>query len=235
MSTRRAVQELSAVAWRGWFAECDQEFRRALLKLARRRSHPAQTVIYRAEEESHELFGVVSGYVEVQARVPHADAVFTHLIHAGHWFGAAPMTAGRPRRVTALSRTDVQLIYVVAEDLRDVLERHPAWWQQLGREVVYALDVMLQIASDLLIPDTTARCATVLLRFADRRSAHLKRFSTPSEIPATQTELAMACNVSRNTFNEVLRRFESAGWVQIGYRSIRVTDPAALLRLVEHR
>ncbi len=219
--------------WRGWFAESHPQFRRRLLELARPRFCPADSVIYRAEERSHELFGLVSGIVEVQGRLPHPDALLMHFIHPGHWFGGSPIVAARRRRVTARARTDVELLSVPGDDLRNLLVQQPQWWQEIGREVVFALDLALLTASDLLIRDVSARCAAVLLRFADRRPNLGPEFALQSEIPASQSELAMACNVSRNTFAAVLRRFEEAGWIRSGYRSILIVDPTAMRGLAE--
>lgn len=219
--------------WRGWFAQSHPEFCRQLLELARPRFCPADSVIYRADEQSHELFGLVSGIVEVQGRLPHPDAVLMHFIHPGHWFGGSPIVAERPRRVSARARTDVELLSVLGDDLRDLLAQQPQWWQEIGRELVFAFDLALVTASDLLIRDVSARCAAVLLRFADRRSSFEPGCALQSEIPAAQAELAMACNVSRNTFATVLRRFEEAGWIRSGYRSIVVVDPAAMRALAD--
>jgi CRP-like cAMP-binding protein len=219
--------------WRGWFAASHPEFRRQLLQLARPRFCPADSVLYRADEQSHELFGLVSGIVEVQARLPHPDALLMHFIHPGHWFGGSPIVASGPRRVTARARTDTELLSVPGNDLRTLLAQQPQWWQEIGREVVFAFDMALLTASDLLIRDVSARCAAVVLRFADRRSSLDPDFARQSQIPAAQSELAMACNVSRNTFAAVLRRFEEAGWIRSGYRSILVLDPAALRRLAD--
>jgi CRP-like cAMP-binding protein len=219
--------------WRGWFGESHPQFRRQLLELARPRFCPADSVIYRADEQSHELFGLASGIVEVQGRLPHPDALLMHFIHPGHWFGGSPIVAARRRRVTARARTDVELLSVNGDDLLTLLAQKPQWWQEIGREVVFALDLALLMASDLLIRDVSARCAAVLLRLADQRSNFEPDYALQSEIPAAQFELAMACNVSRNTFAAVLHRFEEAGWIRSGYRSVVVVDPAAMRRLAD--
>jgi len=50
----------------------------------------------------------------------------------------------------------------------------------------------------------------------------------PSEIPALQDELAMQCNVSRNTFSRVVKEFASHRLVTLNYRTLTVDDPARL-------
>ena len=86
----------------------------------------------------------------------------------------------------------------------------------------------MQIAADLLIHDAAARCAAVLLRLGGRRWISNHDANLPIEIPAAQSELAMLCNVSRNTFSRVVREFSSQGLVTINYKYLTLNDPARL-------
>jgi CRP-like cAMP-binding protein len=90
------------------------------------------------------------------------------------------------------------------------------------------MDLAMQIAADLLIRDASARCAAVLLRLAGRRWASGPDAGLASEIPASQTELATLCNLSRNTFSRVVSEFSGRGLVIRDYRSLTVVDPARL-------
>lgn len=139
-----------------------------------------------------------------------------------------PVPIERSRRITAIARTDVDTLRVPGDELRALLRRHPEWVVELGRDLVYYMDLGMQIASDLLIRNASARCAAVLVRLAGRRWASGPDTDLPSEIPASQTELAMLCNVSRNTFSRVVNEFTSRRFVTLGYRSLTVNDPARL-------
>jgi len=90
------------------------------------------------------------------------------------------------------------------------------------------MDLAMQIAVDLMIRHAPARCAAVLLRLSSRRWAWGADADLPSEIPASQDELAMLCNLSRNTFSRVVRAFSSHRLVTLDYRSLTVNDPARL-------
>jgi CRP-like cAMP-binding protein len=214
---------------RGWLADCSTEFRREFLELGRPKSFSAGGVIYRTDDATAELFGIISGVVTVQCRFAHPDAVLLHLLWPGEWFGGQDLLAGRSRRYTTVARTDVELLRVPGDEMRALLQRHPEGVAKLARNSVYGLDLAMQTASDLLIPDASARCAATLLRLADRRWATGPHGDLPSEIPAaSQTELAMLCNVSRKTFSRVIGDFSRRRLVTVGYRSLTVHDPAQL-------
>jgi CRP-like cAMP-binding protein len=218
---------------RGWFANSDPEFRRELLALARPKFYAAGSVIYQADEIGQDVFGISSGVVTLQSKLTHADAVLLHMLWPGEWFGTLSLLLERGRRVTALARTDVNLLRVPGDELRALLRRRPAWFAELGRDAIYNMDLAMQIAADLLIRDASARCAAVLLRLAGRRWASGPDANLPSEIPASQSELAMLCNVSRNTFSRVVNGLSSRGLLTLHYRSLTLDDPARLRVVAE--
>lgn len=213
---------------RGWFAQSHPQFRSDVFALARPKSVAAGSVIYQAGDVGHDIFGISSGVIAVQSRLTHPDAVLMHLLRPGDWFGSGPVLFERSRRVTAVARTDVDLLRVPGDELLVLLRRRPEWSAELGRDAAYFMDVAMQIAVDLMIRHATARCAAVLLRLAGRRWTSDPDADLPSEIPATQDELAMHCNVSRTTFSRVVNGFASRRLVTINYRTLTVDDPARL-------
>ena len=218
---------------RGWFAQSHPQFRRDVLALARPRSCAAGSVIYQAGDVDHDIFGISSGVVAMQGRLTQPDAVLMHLLRPGEWFGTVPAMLEQSRRVTAVARTDVELLRVPGDEMRALLRRRPEWLAELGRDAVYQMDLAMQIAVDLMIRHAAARCAAVLLRLAGRRWAWVADAALPSEIPASQDELAMQCNVSRNTFSRVVKDFSSRRLVTLHYRSLTVDDPSGLRVVAE--
>jgi len=228
MTDSRDLNVSASFPIRGWFADSDPEFRRELLALARPKSYAAGSVIYQADEIGQDVFGISSGVVTLQSKLTHADAVLLHMLWPGEWFGTVSLLLERGRRVTALARTDVNLLRVPGDELRALLRRRPAWFAELGRDAIYNMDLAMQIAADLLIRDASARCAAVLLRLAGRRWASGPDADLPAEVPASQSEIAMLCNVSRNTFSRLVKEFSHRRLVTLNYRSLTVNDPARL-------
>jgi CRP-like cAMP-binding protein len=214
-------------------ADCSPQFRREFLALARSKLFPAGSVIYRAGDAGRDLFGIRSGNVLVQCRFTHPDAVLLHMLRSAEWFGTLDWMAERTRRFSTVARTDVELLRVPGDEMQALLRRRPEGGVKLGRNAVYGLDLAMQCAADLLIRDASARCAAGLLRLAGGRWASGAEADLPTEIPASQTELAMLCNVSRNTFSRVVKDFASRRLVTLGYKSLTVTDPARLRAVAE--
>ncbi len=219
---------------RGWLAAASPKFRRELLALARPKSFACGSVIYRAGDVGRDLYGIRSGVVLVECRFSHPDAVLLHMLRPGEWFGTLDWVAERSRRFfSTVARTDVEVLRVPGDDMQALLKRRPEGIVDLGRNAIWGLDLAMQCAADLLIKDASARCAASLLRLASRRWPTGPDADLPAEIPASQTELAMLCNLSRNTFSRVVRDFARRRIVTLGYKSLTVDDPARLRAIVE--
>lgn len=213
---------------RGWLADCAPEFQREFLALGRPKFFAAGSVVYQAGEAGQDLYGIRSGVILVQCRFTHPDAVLLHMLWAGEWFGTLDWFTRRVRSYTAIARTDLHVLRVPGDEMQALLQRRPEGTMMLARNAVYGLDLAMQTAADLLIHDATARCAAGLLRLADRRWTSAPHADRPAEIPASQAELAMLCNVSRKTFSRVVGDLANRGLVTVGYRSLTVNDPVGL-------
>ena len=219
---------------RGWLAASSAQFRREFLALARPRSFACGSVIYRAGDVGRDLFGICSGVVLVECRFTHPDAVLLHMLRPGEWFGTLDWLTERSRRFfSTVARTDVEVLRVPGDEMQALLRRRPEGAVDLGRNAIWGMDLAMQCAADLLIKDASARCAAGLLRLAGGRWASGPEADLPKEIPASQTELAMLCNVSRNTFSRVVKEFASRRLVTLGYKSLTVNDPVRLRAVAE--
>jgi CRP/FNR family transcriptional regulator, cyclic AMP receptor protein len=218
---------------RGWFAECSASLRHEILALARPKSLPADWVLFRTGDAGGDLFGIVEGVVCVQCRFAHPDAVLTHMLWPGEWFGSLQSLVARRRRYTLTTRTDVRLVRIPGRELQALFNRYPEGFAHLGLNAGYGLDLAMQGAADLLIRDATSRCAAVLLRLAGRRWASGADDSRPVDIPASQAELAMLCNLSRSYFSRVMRELSRRGLVIGNYKSLTLTDPVKLRLFAE--
>lgn len=218
---------------RGWFAECSPGLRHEILALARPKTVPADWVFFRAGDVGGDLFAIVSGVVSLQSRFTHPDAVLFHLLWPGEWFGSLESGTDRRRRFTATTRCEVQVLRVPGKELQALFRRRPEGFALLGLNAGHGLDVAMQAAADLLIRNASARCAAVLLRLAGRRWAVGEDSSASVEIPASQSELAMLCNLSRSYFSRVMRDLAARNLVTVNYKSLTLRDPVRLRSVAE--
>jgi CRP-like cAMP-binding protein len=223
---------LRVLAGSPWLAPRPQEFREIFLAMARWHRADTGAVITLAGEEADDMIGLADGTAALIAAQGRADTPIMHLVRAPFWMGYGPMLLGKPRVVTAIARSPVLFASFPKAKIVPLLESRPGWWRPFTALLGEYGDLSALIAADLLIPNSEARCAAVLLRFGRAR------FPGPAdadeiEVPVSQDELALAANLSRNSAGSILRVLSADGLVRTGYRTIIIQSPAALRARVE--
>lgn len=212
-----------------------------LLTIGRRKTFRAGEVLMVRGPASSQAALITRGLVKVTAETYEDDVTFLTIRGDGDLIGeegavleSSPQAdAGRPyfTVVTALTQVTAQVFAV--EQLRDLLQEHPA--------------AMFSVARGLCerLADAEARIASAARDNADRRLARLLcdlgRYGIPDRaggregtaIPVrlTQAELASWIGASRETVDRVLRGWRARGIVVTSYRKIIVTDALALARV----
>jgi CRP-like cAMP-binding protein len=229
-SLRRA--DVEVLTNRGWLSRTPAVFQREIIDLCTLRSVARGQPVFVAGHGESDVFGVVSGHLDILSRFSASDGHVSHITHPGFWFGFSPLLTGTPLRVTVIARTDALLAVVPAKRLQRLLKIHPEWWRYLAVAIGEYGDITANATSDLMIPENERRVVAVLLRLCDCRFPSTDG-SPPREIPLTQAELAAMSNVSRNTLGTILRKLQDGGLISIGYGRIRPLQPGRLRALVE--
>jgi CRP-like cAMP-binding protein len=126
--------------------------------------------------------------------------------------------------------TATSAAYVPLPTLEAVLSARPEWWKHIGQLSVAIGDIVGNCFADLMIRDSSQRCAAILLRLCDCRfqdsASEISR-----EIVLKQNEFAAMANLSRDTVNTILQQFSSKGLVELRYGSIVVAKTKPLRKL----
>lgn len=215
----------------GWFGRAPAEFRSAVLAACEWRAYKAGELVYRVIDESGDLFGIADGSIELFSRYAPIDNPLMHIVHEGFWFGVGPLLSGERRRVTAVARTDALLARAPVAALRALLAAQPQWWRLIGISALEYGDITVAAYGDMLIQDTTRRCAAALLRVSGLRSPRRARPERATAV-VTRSELAALVNVSRATLVPILKQLEADGVIAQGYRAIRICDAVKLQAMV---
>jgi CRP/FNR family transcriptional regulator, cyclic AMP receptor protein len=222
---------LEILATKGWLNVAPEPFRRALLQLARWRKFDSGALITLGGEETDDLIGVASGCIALTSTLGPPGTPVMHMVQGVFWLGYGPLLRGGERNTTVVARTDVWAASFPATRIRTMLSSGELDWRPLLALSVSYGDITARIAADLLIRKSSVRCIAVILRFAGLRGVG----TMPAEqviLPITQSELASACNLSRNVVGDLLRDLAAKGMIAVGYRDITILDPGGLRAMV---
>ena len=208
----------------GWLSSQPEDFQSEIFKRAMLvRSHAGE-VIYRLGDSVGGIYGIVSGAVTVSVAPPNATPQLLHVMTPGGWTGEGSFLSREPRRVTLQAANESTCAYLPLDAMDHMASRDPTAMRRFIQILVMNLDIVLRAFYELQEPDEHRRIAYALRRITSVENA---------PIPLAQSALGVLSNASRKTVNATLRQFNNAGWVKTAYRSVTVTNLAALGQFAE--
>ncbi len=176
--------------------------------------------VVREGDRGDYVYVVVDGVVELRRSIA-GRTVTLQLMRAGAVFGDAPVLLGRPEPFDAYAVTDTAMVTIPATELFPLLNRRPhlarRWLETYAARIA---DTQARV-SDLLSGTLDAQVASYLLRTADS-----------DELEISQERLAQLFGVRRTSLNQVLRRMEIRGLVELTYRRITIRNRGGLEALL---
>ena len=187
----------------------------------------AGQVVFREGDHSDTCYVVCAGHC--RATREHADGRTITLAQfgPGDIFGELAMFVDETRPATVEAMDDVDLVALLARDMRRFLREH----NDIAIKLIIALGRRLRAANERIASQSfqtvQSRVATVLSELATRARDEQQ---APGDvvITATQTEVAQLAGSSRESASRFLAVLERAGVVTQGRGRITVHDAGAL-------
>lgn len=212
------------VCQRGWLSTMPEAFRKHLLQHAHLLQFNAGQVIFQPGDPAEGIYGLVAGTVIVSTAPPDTRPRLIHIALPGGWTGEDSFLTGQPRRIELVAQSKTWVMHVPLETMEKMALTDPENIRAFGIISVMASDSLLRIVHDLQKKSVSARIASVIHRMC---------WATGAPICVSQQSLSIIANTSRKQVNNTVQQFVAAGWVEISYRSITVTNPNALRQHAE--
>jgi CRP/FNR family transcriptional regulator, cyclic AMP receptor protein len=227
MDKRRVVQSdpVTVFAARGWLTEQPAGFRSLLLKEGVPVDMRAGTCVFRRDDDSNGLYGIVSGAIGVEGGHWRQSALLGHVLRNGEWFGIKAVLHGGPRELTYRALEPSQLLFISRSRLVPMMQANADIAIRVGQLAEIGGRLGSWIARDLLTPDAGKRLAAVLFRVL---GAGEVQPDDPAGFRMTHHQLGEMANLSRHHVGRKLAMFEEAGWIACGYNRIRLLDAEGL-------
>lgn len=217
----------------GWLAHCSRDFAESFMAHCHWRHVPAGTGIQHAGESGATVTGIAHGNAVLTTSLSSPDSPTMHVMTPGEWFGYVPLFIGGTRPNSIVARTDMVLASMSQVEVEALLAPRPEWWRDVGALGIIYANGAIGIAADMMIRESRRRCAATLLQIANCRHAD-PLGPQPVSTPLSQEELAAIANLSRTSISSILRDFENAGLIKLGYRSFTLIQPGKLRDLVDN-
>ena len=180
-------------------------------------------ILFAAGDPAESLYVVLEGLVKIY--VVSEDGSELNLGHfgPGRMFGEVALADGGPRSAFAEISEPSNLFALARTELFALLDEHPGLVRNYLHELGTRIRATTDRSEDLVFRDLQGRVAKQLIGLAGEKDA--------IEPLVSQQELANMVGGSRPTVNQILKHFESRGYIVVDNRRIEIRDPAALRRL----
>jgi len=219
------AEALSNAFGSAWLSRQTNEFRQSFLEQASIQTASVNKVIIGLHDEDHPLYFLHRGCIEVSIPRPGDELAAVHFIQSGSWFGEHGALSGRNGIAEYRAHKPCTLLALP----RRALASH-AHAEHVMQAMVDLMSLnfrtYLDITGTLMEQRPEHRVQSRILTLLSGEGN--VRTDGAIILPLSQEELASLCCVSRPTVNKILRQMEALGWVDLGYRCIKITNLNAI-------
>lgn len=214
------------------FAHWPEGALQRLLAIAQLKSYPKDAWIYDNSQECPDVLIIVSGFLQIYRHTTDQRLQAVGIVGSGRIVSMTyDFAPGSWFPLSCWAHSDALVIHVQKQLLAGLLDAVPELWRLLGMALLSQQRELLEALVDQSRGGAPQRLASLLYRYSLLHEVSPQcDDGVPRKVPLSQTQLADLLQLSRQTVNEVLRTFSDEGWIRIGYKSIVILDPTALLQ-----
>lgn len=206
----------------------DEELRRRVMTVARRRVFKRNEVIFHEGDPGDTLHFVLKGHVAIRVSTPMGERATLTVLGPGETFGELALLGEESdRTATAAAVEGAETMSLHRRDFLDIRRADPA----VERMIVDALSARVGRLTGHLVE---ALYETVEVRLVRRLLALSETYDDEAaetiNLPVTQEDLASMAGTTRPTANRILKELEDSGVLAVARGRIEILDIAALER-----
>ena len=190
--------------------------------------------VFSQDSEAGHFYLLLSGHVRVVRTTPDGDQVIARYINEGEWFGIA-VTMGRTTYpASAVAAVDCVVLSWPNSAWTGIKSRFPSiaagTYQTIGARLEQAQARVVEMSTQ----QVEQRFASAVLRLV-AQSGRQTGEGIEIDFPLSRQDLAELTGSTLHTVSRLLSAWEEQGIVRSGRQRVTVTNPHALVLIVENR
>lgn len=214
------------------FSSLDRASRAKLVKLCVAKSYPRSQVIVAHQEQSTDIFFIVSGSVRATIFTERGQEVAYQDLFSGEMFGELSAVDRMPRATHVVALEDSILISMPREHFSEMLTTYPAVAQATLQKIVGMVRFLCDRVYEFRALDVNERIRSELIRLAAGDVADPNRATVP-KMP-THQELANRLATHREAVSRELSSLEKIGVIVKQGHSLVIEDVKKLRAMTGH-
>lgn len=194
--------------------------------------HPGQ-LIYMEGDPADKIFYIRKGRVRVYQSISSGKEVTLDVVGAGNITGESAFLKNQTRPTCIQAVNEVQLVAFRVSELLSYFQKDPEFALHFLQQCSNTMDRLCYRLHEQCLLDRYGKVASFILDLTETDSPATG--TVGGVIPYTHENVADSLGLSRTTVTAVLRFFEEKGWLESGYRKVKVLDRQALSHFVEEQ
>ena len=186
----------------------------------------AGELIYMQQDSADILYLIRKGRVRVYLSTESGEEVTLEIVEKGRIFGESSFVQDACRPTTVSAVTDTELVACRLSELGPALCGSWELTSALLQMMSDTCDYLSRLVKRAYLYDRRERLAAFLLE--QTAVDNPDKGIVDGALPYTHEDLALVVGLSRVTVTRVMGEFQRQGWVECGYRKIRVRDREGL-------
>jgi CRP/FNR family transcriptional regulator, cyclic AMP receptor protein len=191
---------------------------------------PAKEWIIDYQDESNDVFFVISGVARVKLQALSGRESLLREINAGEFFGELAAIDGQPRSSGIIAVTEVTVAQMPASVFRNILHEHADICDQVMALMARQIRNLATRVHEFTSLDAKYRIYAELLRLSRPVAGHPDRALVSP--PPAHTEIAARVSIRRETVAREIKVLERAGIIARRPGALALTDTAHLRRMI---
>jgi CRP-like cAMP-binding protein len=227
MTTHPAPWILRLLREGAWFKQLPEALQVEFVRRSVVRSYRRGQVVTRVGSRVDGLYGLLEGRLLVTRPVGGEAEDLIHVGEPGFWIGEYSLLTGAAAVVSTVAATATRVLLLPRREFERLVDEEPRWYRPFATLALERYALIVRQLSDTRSLSPEDRLRTRLADLVELRRA--EHFGIgPVVLRLSQEELARMVGVSRQTLNALLAGLRAAGLVDVGFRSLRIPDPARL-------
>ena len=190
-------------------------------------------IIYMKGDAADRIYYILKGRVRIFENLYSGREMTLDVAEAGRIFGESAFAenAVRPACVQAVNK--VTLVSFRMTDVLPYFRKNAGFALHFLQLCSNTMDRLTARMEEQCLLDRYGKVASYILDETAPDSA--EKGTKGGVLPYTHEELSVSLGLNRSTVTLVLKKFENEGWLERGYRLIKVLDRQALEKVIERQ
>ena len=206
----------------------------AVIAPARSFRFPKNAEVFSQEEEAHQFFLLLSGYIRVVRTTPEGEQIIARYINEGELFGIAVAMGRSTYPASAVAAVDCVALSWPNSAWNDLQARVPGFGATAYQTIGARLQDTQSRVMEMSTRQVEQRIAGAVLRLV-QQSGRKTEEGVEIDFPISRQDIAEMTGSTLHTVSRLMSAWEEEGIVRSGRQKVTVTDPHALMLVAENR